>query len=36
VAFTAAGGALYLAALWLFRAADPDERSLIRRALQRG
>ena len=36
VAFTLVGGALYLAALWLFRAADPDERSLIRRALQRG
>jgi O-antigen/teichoic acid export membrane protein len=36
VAVTVAGGALYLAALWLFRAADPDERTLIRRALQRG
>jgi len=35
VGLTVAGGALYLVALWLFRAADPDERSLMRRALQR-
>ena len=35
IVFTVVGGALYLVALWLFRAADPDERNLIRRALQR-
>ena len=35
VVFTLVAGVIYLAALWLFRAADPDERSLMRRALQR-
>ena len=35
VVFTVVGGALYLVALWVFRAADRDERTLIRRALQR-
>ncbi len=35
IVVTLLAGVLYLAALWLFRAADADERSLIRRALQR-
>ena len=36
VAFTIVAGAIYLAALWLIRAADAGERQLLRRALQRG
>jgi len=36
VVFTLAGAALYLAALWVIRAADPEERRLIRSALRRG
>jgi O-antigen/teichoic acid export membrane protein len=36
VGFTLVAGAIYLAALWLIRAADPDERQLLRRALRRG
>jgi O-antigen/teichoic acid export membrane protein len=35
VGYTLVAGALYLAALWLMRAADPDERQLLRRALHR-
>jgi O-antigen/teichoic acid export membrane protein len=35
IAFTVVAGILYLGALWLIRAADPDERKLLRRALQR-
>jgi hypothetical protein len=36
VGFTLVAGAIYLVALWLIRAADPDERQLLRRALRRG
>jgi O-antigen/teichoic acid export membrane protein len=36
IGFTLVAGAIYLAALWLIRAADADERHLLRRALQRG
>ena len=36
VGFTLVAGAIYLAALWLIRAADADERQLLRRALRRG
>jgi hypothetical protein len=36
VGFTVVAGAIYLAALWLIRAADAGERQLLRRALQRG
>jgi len=35
VGVTLAAGVVYLAGLWLFRAADADERDLLRRALRR-
>ena len=36
VVYTLVAGAIYLAALWLIRAADREERLLLRRALRRG
>jgi O-antigen/teichoic acid export membrane protein len=35
IGFTLAAGAVYLAALWVFRAADPEERQILWRALHR-